>query len=146
MPWQMPIQDAWQIHLLHQRQEHHKVIDALVRYRQFLFHAPQYARKFLFCLAHSANGEELWYYNRNFSYSIQLRSADCVLYDCWNTAQTFKAGHRIGVEISSSAFPKYDRNLNTSAPLGQTVEMAVAEQRIYHDADHPSDIVLPVIP
>ena len=66
--------------------------------------------------------------------------------DCWNTAQVFKTGHRIGLEISSSAFPKYDRNLNTGAPLGQTVEMAVAEQHIYHDAEHPSMLLLPVIP
>ena len=66
--------------------------------------------------------------------------------DCWNTAQIFKTGHRIGLEISSSAFPKYDRNLNTGAPLGKTVEMAVAEQRIYHDAEHPSAVVLPIIP
>ncbi len=66
--------------------------------------------------------------------------------DCWNTAQIFKAGHRIGLEISSSAFPKYDRNLNTGAPLGQTIEMAVAEQRIYHDAEHPSAVVMPIVP
>ena len=66
--------------------------------------------------------------------------------DCWNTSQVFKAGHRIGLEISSSAFPKYDRNLNTGAPLGVTTEMIVAEQRIYHDAEHPSAVVLPVIP
>src|SRR5260370_39524721 len=66
--------------------------------------------------------------------------------DCWNISQTFKAGHRIGLEISSSAFPKYDRNLNTGAPLGKTVEMAVAEQRIYHDAAHPSAVVVPVLP
>jgi putative CocE/NonD family hydrolase len=66
--------------------------------------------------------------------------------DCWNTAQLFKAGHRICLQISSSAFPKYDRNLNTGAPLGVTSEMAIAEQRIYHDADHPSALVLPVIP
>jgi putative CocE/NonD family hydrolase len=66
--------------------------------------------------------------------------------DCWNTCQVFKAGHRIGLEISSSAFPKYDRNLNTGAPLGQTSEMAVAEQRIYHDEEHPSALILPVIP
>ena len=38
--------------------------------------------------------------------------------DCWNTCQIFKTGHRIGLEISSSAFPKFDRNLNTGAPLG----------------------------
>lgn len=66
--------------------------------------------------------------------------------DCWNTCQVFKAGHRIGLEISSSAFPKYDRNLNTGAPLGVTTEMVVAEQRIYHDGERPSAVVLPVIP
>jgi len=66
--------------------------------------------------------------------------------DCWNTCQVFKTGHRIGLEISSSAFPKYDRNLNTGAPLGATTEMAVAEQRICHDEEHPSAIVLPIIP
>jgi len=66
--------------------------------------------------------------------------------DCWNTCQVFKAGHRIGLEISSSAFPKFDRNLNTGAPLGVTTEMAIAEQRIYHDVEHPSAVVLPIIP
>jgi putative CocE/NonD family hydrolase len=66
--------------------------------------------------------------------------------DCWNTAQLFKAGHRIGLQLSSSAFPKYDRNLNTGAALGLTSEMAVAEQRVYHDHTHPSALVLPVIP
>ena len=65
--------------------------------------------------------------------------------DCWNTAQVFKVGHRIGLEISSSAFPKYDRNLNTGAPLGVTSEMVVAEQRIYHDEGHPSVVVLPIV-
>lgn len=65
--------------------------------------------------------------------------------DCWNTSQVFKAGHHIGLEIASSAFPKYDRNLNTGAPLGQTSEMAVAEQRIYHDVEHLSRVVLPII-
>ncbi len=66
--------------------------------------------------------------------------------DCWNTSQVFKAGHRIGLEIASSAFPKYDRNLNTGAPLGVTTKMAVSEQRIHHDEEHPSAVVLPVIP
>src|SRR6266849_3045876 len=63
MPWQMPIQNAWQLHLVHQPQEHYKVIDALGCYRQFFFHAPQYARKFLFCLVHYANGESRVKYN-----------------------------------------------------------------------------------
>jgi uncharacterized protein len=66
--------------------------------------------------------------------------------DCWNTAQVFKAGHRIGLMLSSSAFPKFARNLNTGAPLGMTSEMAVAEQVIYHDAEHPSAVILPIIP
>ncbi|HEY0756155.1 MAG TPA: CocE/NonD family hydrolase [Ktedonobacteraceae bacterium] len=67
-------------------------------------------------------------------------------FTCWNTSQVFKAGHHICVQISSSSFPKYDRNLNTGAALGQTSEFVSAEQRIYHDADHPSAIILPVIP
>lgn len=65
--------------------------------------------------------------------------------DCWNTSHVFLKGHRIRLEISSSAFPKYDRNLNTDAPLGQTSEMLIADQTILHDEDHPSAIILPVI-
>ncbi len=65
--------------------------------------------------------------------------------DCWNTAQVFKVGHRICVQIASSAFPKYDRNLNTGAVLGQTSEFVSAEQHIYHDATHPSAVILPLI-
>ena len=65
--------------------------------------------------------------------------------DCWNTSQVFKAGHRIGLEISSSAFPKFARNLNTGAALGVTSEMAVAEQVIHHAAEYPSALILPVI-
>src|SRR5487761_116069 len=65
--------------------------------------------------------------------------------DCWNTAHVFRAGHRIAAQIASAAFPKYDRNLNTGAPLGMTSEMVVAEQTIYHDAGRPSALILPVI-
>ncbi len=66
--------------------------------------------------------------------------------DSWNTAHVFRAGHRIAVQIASAAFPKYDRNPNTGAPLGVTSELAVAEQTIYHDAERPSAIILPIIP
>ncbi|HET9111182.1 MAG TPA: CocE/NonD family hydrolase, partial [Ktedonobacterales bacterium] len=66
--------------------------------------------------------------------------------DCWNTAHVFREGHRIAVQVASAAFPKYDRNLNTGAPLGVTSEMAVAEQTIYHDAAHPSAVILPIVP
>jgi putative CocE/NonD family hydrolase len=66
--------------------------------------------------------------------------------DCWNTSQVFKKGHRIRLEIASTAFPKYDRNPNTGAPLGQSAEMKTADQTIYHDPEHPSVLVLPVVP
>jgi putative CocE/NonD family hydrolase len=66
--------------------------------------------------------------------------------DCWYTSHVFKKGHRIRLEIASSAFPKYDRNLNTGAILGKTSEMITAKQTIYHDEKHPSAVILPVIP
>lgn len=66
--------------------------------------------------------------------------------DTWNTCEMFKAGHRIRIEISSSAFPKYPRNLNTGEALGQTSRMITAEQTIYHDEQHPSHVTLPIVP
>ncbi|MBB6452783.1 hypothetical protein HNQ94_001229 [Salirhabdus euzebyi] len=66
--------------------------------------------------------------------------------DCWNTSQVFKKGHKIRVEISSSAFPKYDRNPNTGEPLGKSTNLKAAEQTIYHNKEFPSAIVLPIIP
>jgi putative CocE/NonD family hydrolase len=65
--------------------------------------------------------------------------------DCWNTSQVFKKGHLIRLEVASSAFPKYDRNPNTGAPLGQSTELKTAEQTIYHDQEHPSYVVLPIV-
>jgi putative CocE/NonD family hydrolase len=61
------------------------------------------------------------------------------------TSNLFKAGHRIRVEISSSNFPRYDRNPNTGAPIGEGTELRPALQTILHDAAHPSRILLPVI-
>jgi putative CocE/NonD family hydrolase len=66
--------------------------------------------------------------------------------DCWNTCQVFKKGHRIRLEIASSAFPKYDRNPNTGAPLGRTAELKTADQAVFHDRTRPSHIVLPIVP
>jgi putative CocE/NonD family hydrolase len=65
--------------------------------------------------------------------------------DLWNTSHIFEAGHRIRLEVASSAFPKYDRNLNTGEDIGTGVRMAVATNRVSHDAEHPSKLVLPVI-
>jgi putative CocE/NonD family hydrolase len=66
--------------------------------------------------------------------------------DAWNTCQMFKTGHRIRLEISSSAFPKYSRNLNTGEALGRSDKMVTANQTIYHDAQHPSHVTLPIVP
>lgn len=65
--------------------------------------------------------------------------------DVWNTCQEFVKGHRIRVEVASSAFPKYDRNQNTGEPLGKTANIKVAQQTIYHDATHPSYVILPIV-
>ena len=66
--------------------------------------------------------------------------------DVWETSNVFKAGHRIRLEVSSSNFPRFDRNLNTGRQPGMDAEMRIAEQTVYHDAGRPSRLVLPVIP
>ncbi|MBW3632646.1 MAG: hydrolase, partial [Chloroflexi bacterium] len=55
-------------------------------------------------------------------------------------------GHRIALEVSSSNFPRFDRNLNTGHELGADAEMLPAVQTIFHDAEHPSRLVLPIVP
>ncbi len=62
------------------------------------------------------------------------------------TSNVFKRGHRIRVEISSSNFPRFSRNLNTGKPFGLHDEVITATQTIYHDRTRPSHIVLPIIP
>jgi putative CocE/NonD family hydrolase len=63
--------------------------------------------------------------------------------DLWATGITFKAGHRIGVEITSSSFPRWDRNPNTGDARSSRTE--VARQRIFHDPERPSHITLTVV-
>jgi uncharacterized protein len=66
--------------------------------------------------------------------------------DVWNTCEVFKIGHRIRVEIASSAVPKFDRNPNTGEPLGRTTTMQPADQKIFHDREHPTHLILPIVP
>ena len=66
--------------------------------------------------------------------------------DLWSTSNCFLRGHRIRVEISSSNFPQFDRNPNTGHPFGLDAELRTARQTVFHDADHPSHILLPIIP
>jgi len=66
--------------------------------------------------------------------------------DLWATAQVFQAGHRLRVQVTSSDFPWYDRNLNTGGPFGEEVRGQVAVNTVFHDAMRPSHVVLPLAP
>jgi putative CocE/NonD family hydrolase len=66
--------------------------------------------------------------------------------DLWATSNLFKAGHQIRLYISSSNFPRFNRNLNTGEATQGGTSMVIAKQTIYHDREHPSAITLPVIP
>jgi putative CocE/NonD family hydrolase len=66
--------------------------------------------------------------------------------DLWATSNLFQRGHRIALEVSSSNFPRFDRNLNTGHDLGVDAEMQPAVQRIFHDVERPSRLVLPIVP
>ena len=65
--------------------------------------------------------------------------------DLWATGITFKAGHRIRVEVTSSCFPRWDRNLNTGEDTLRSSHSEVARQRIIHDPEHPSRITLTIV-
>jgi len=62
------------------------------------------------------------------------------------TANVFKKGHRIRIDISSSNFPRFDVNPNTGEPLGRHRRTIPADNSVYHDAAHPSHVVLPIVP
>jgi uncharacterized protein len=62
----------------------------------------------------------------------------------WPTAHRFKAGHRIRVQVSSGAFPRFARNPGTGAPRATAARLVAADQAVYHDPEHPSAVILPV--
>jgi putative CocE/NonD family hydrolase len=66
--------------------------------------------------------------------------------DLWATSNVFKVGHRIGLQVTSSNFPRWDRNPNTGHSFGADAELRVAHQEILHDRAHPSYVRLPLIP
>jgi putative CocE/NonD family hydrolase len=66
--------------------------------------------------------------------------------DAGVTSNVFLAGHAIRVEISSSNFPRFDRNPNTGRPFADETVLKKAEQTVYHSRQYPSRILLPVIP
>ena len=66
--------------------------------------------------------------------------------DLWATSNVFKRGHRLRLYVSSSNFPRFNRNLNTGELMLGASRMVTAKQSIYHQVDYPSALVLPVIP
>ncbi len=73
---------------------------------------------------------------RAYPYQIQI----------WPTSYRFRAGDRVGLEISSSDYPQFAPNPNTGAAFGLDTATQTATQTILHDAEHPSAVTLPVIP
>jgi hypothetical protein len=71
---------------------------------------------------------------------VKLRLANGI------TSNVFKAGHRIGIHVTSSLHPHLDRNPNTGGVIATEQRTLRAEQLVHHDAAHPSRIVLPVVP
>jgi putative CocE/NonD family hydrolase len=67
-----------------------------------------------------------------------------VRFALWPAAHRFRRGHRLRLQVSSGAHPRYVRNNGTGEPLGTGATLQVANQQVYHDPDHPSAIVLPV--
>ena len=62
----------------------------------------------------------------------------------WPTAHRFKRGHRIRLQVSSGAFPRYARNPGTGEPHATATRLLPADQQVYHDGTHPSAVILPV--
>ncbi len=66
--------------------------------------------------------------------------------DLWSTSNVFLKGHSIRLEVSSSNFPRFDRNLNTSKDASTDSAFVKATNTIVHDSVHPSALILPVVP
>jgi hypothetical protein len=64
--------------------------------------------------------------------------------DLWSIAHVFKPGHHIAVQVTSSSFPRWDRNWNTTEDPGAATTGQSARNTIWHDSSHPSCIMLPV--
>ncbi len=66
--------------------------------------------------------------------------------DLWPTSMVFLKGHRVRLEVSSSNYPRFDRNPNTGRPIATETDTLVARQTIHHSPATPSRLILPIIP
>ena len=87
-------------------------------------------------------------YRKPRSPATLLESGDVYEYviDLSATSNLFKAGHRIRLEVSSSNFPRFDRNMNTGEGIGTDSTFVPALQSIYHTPQHASYVTLPIVP
>ena len=69
-----------------------------------------------------------------------------VTIDLWATANRFERGHRIRLDISSSNFPTFDPNPNTGERIGYHTHIVTAHNTVFHDAEHPSHLILARLP
>ena len=65
---------------------------------------------------------------------------------CYPTSNVFLKGHRLRLDVTSSSFPRFSRNLNTGEDVATGTRIEVARQTVLHSTEYPSHIVLPVIP
>jgi putative CocE/NonD family hydrolase len=76
------------------------------------------------------------------------RDADgvaAVRFELWPTAHRFAAGHRIRVQVSSGAHPRYARNPGTGEDPARATRLVASDQEVLHDPDHPSSVTLSVL-
>jgi putative CocE/NonD family hydrolase len=64
--------------------------------------------------------------------------------EMWATAHCFQKGHRIRVQVAGGSHPRYARNTGTGEPLATATTLTAADHTVYHDAKHPSAVILPV--
>ena len=86
-------------------------------------------------------------YRESFERQVLLEPGQTYRFeiDLKATAQTFRAGHRLRVHLTSSDFPRYDRNLNTGGPFGEETTWQVATNTVFHDALRQSHLLLPIM-
>jgi putative CocE/NonD family hydrolase len=86
---------------------------------------------------------------RNSQEKLELanpREVYHVTVDLWATGNVFLSGHKLRLEVSSSNFPRFDRNLNTGEDQARGTHMVKATNVIYHDKARPSALVVEVVP
>ncbi|MFX0210828.1 MAG: CocE/NonD family hydrolase, partial [Candidatus Hodarchaeota archaeon] len=78
-------------------------------------------------------------------YKVESDGSIKIIINLWPTAYRFLRTHRLRLQVSSGAHPRFVRNFGTGEPLATATKLIIAEQSVYHDPSHPSAIILPVM-